>query len=55
MLSGHAALTIGATLLAGLTMLRASLWTKAMTWRTQPRCPSCGRHLHGRHCRCTEL
>ena len=45
-------IAIASSLVIGLFMLQLGLWTKLVTWRPPTRCPSCGRLIVRRRCRC---
>jgi hypothetical protein len=48
------ALLLASTTAVGYLMLTAGIEKRALEWRRRRRsCPSCGRQIHGRMCRCS--
>jgi hypothetical protein len=51
----HTALLLASTTGVGLLMIRAGVEKRALEWRQRRRnCPSCGRHIQGRICHCSQ-
>jgi hypothetical protein len=52
-LAPQAALLAGTTAGIGVLMVFSGVGKSLLEWRPRRRCPSCGRYLDGRSCRCT--